>query len=404
MNVSGCPCKPCRRPGDGPSTSRGLNRARLTRVLLPPPRLGAPLEVMQGQVDFSFFMMRRTTRRWGVHATLYAADPWAVIEGAAVEAISPGAERRAARSFVHQAQEYFSAADRAGAAETRPVLYYYSFLNLAKVLAMTRGRGRLVGKAMHGVHVVSSAPHTPAGACVGFRRSSPSSISVLDETHHALEGVSLPSADAPIAHLLAQSVVGHRLWREAANRKERFLAVDHIRILHDSATQQLWATLHIAADTLTRRGRAIAETLNEAHLAPAFRTVSNSVIDGRTYRTFEQVAATTYGARPSDKVMDVVHAVKPLLWQTVTASPPYRRYYVYLSPRTESRYPQWMSVYLTLFWLGSLTRYQPVELFELFDGPFGPFFREFLATQPQQLLYQVASEIKRQDIAKAAVV
>ena len=96
--------------------------------------------------------------------------------------------------------------------------------------------------------------------------------------------------------------------------------------------------------------------------------------------------------------------LRPVLWQTVTSAPPYRRYYLYLSPPGERRLPQWMSLYLTLFWLGSLTRYQPVELLEILDGAYGPFFREFLATQPQQLLYMLASEFKHQDVSRAAVV
>lgn len=53
----------------------------------------------------------------------------------------------------------------------------------------------------------------------------------------------------------------------------------------------------------------------------------------------------TYGARPSDKVMDVVSELRPFLWQTVTSAPPYRRYYLYLSPTGEQRYPQWLSIY-----------------------------------------------------------
>ena len=66
--------------------------------------------------------------------------------------------------------------------------------------------------------------------------------------------------------------------------------------------------------------------------------------------------------------------------------------------------PPWVSIYSVLFWLGSLTRYQPVALLEILEGSYGPFFREYLATQPSQLLYLLASEFKQQDVAKAAVV
>ena len=102
--------------------------------------------------------------------------------------------------------------------------------------------------------------------------------------------------------------------------------------------------------------------------------------------------------------MDVVGATRSHLWQTVTSSPPYRRYYLYLSQANESRLPQIVAAYLLLFWLGSLTRYRPVELLVALNGSLGGFFREFLATQPQQLLYMLASEFRQQEVSRAAVV
>jgi hypothetical protein len=121
-------------------------------------------------------------------------------------------------------------------------------------------------------------------------------------------------------------------------------------------------------------------------------------------RVFEQVTAVTYPARAADKVMEVIARTRSHLWQTVTSAPPYRRYYLYLSQPTESRLPQIVSAYMLLFWLGSLTRYRPVELLAALNGPLGGYFREFLATQPQQLLYMLASEFRQQEVSRAGVV
>jgi hypothetical protein len=90
-------------------------------------------------------------------------------------------------------------------------------------------------------------------------------------------------------------------------------------------------------------------------------------------------------------VLEVVDVVRPALWQTVTSAPP---------PR-EQRHPQWLSIYVTPFWLGSLARYRPAELAELIDGAYGQFLRKVLATRPAQLLYILTSEFKHQ--ARAAV-
>jgi hypothetical protein len=173
---------------------------------------------------------------------------------------------------------------------------------------------------------------------------------------------------------------------------------------HDHGAKAIWAVIQIRADTMLARGRGVIETARDGGLQPTFRAVTNSLDDGITYRAFEQSTPVVYTARAADDVMQLVERVRSLLWQSVVAVEPYRRYYVYLSPSNEARFPEWFTIYAILFWLGSLTRYQPVELLELLDGGYGTFFHEFLATQPSQLLYMLTSEFKKQDVARPAIV
>lgn len=335
---------------------------------------------------------------------LYASEPWAVASGCLADQDVSEPDRKAAQSFVRQAREYFAAAERANTIESRPLLYYYAFLNLAKALGIARGRPGLVGKVMHGIAQAASTGYTPATSEVVAQASSASKVSALDEMHYALTGSRVTPGNLPIRELIAQSVAAHRLWCEAANRRERFLAVEHIRLRHDPGGKIIWIVLQVRADTMRARGRGLTETLREASLQQTFRAVATSFRGGVEYRNFEQITPVAYSARAADEVMNVVDVVRPLLWQSVTLTEPYRRYYLYLSPPNVVRVPEWFSIYAILFWLGSLTRYQPVELLSLLDGNYGAFFREFLATQPSQLLYMLTSEFKRQDVARPAVV
>lgn len=352
--------------------------------------------------------MKRTNRRWGMHSMLYAADPWAVIAGAVREQVPTLAEREAASSFVRQAREYFTAAERAATVETRPLLYYYSFLNLGKAISIARGRTGMVGKVAHGVASVHPRGHTPTTAALVIESSAAngSKMSAIDELHRALEGIPVTAREYPVRELIAQSVVAHRMWREGHGtlRKERFMTVDGVRFFHDDSTQHVWARIYVRRDTLVARGRGLKETLREATLSPDYRGVVDPDPAAAAFHTVEQTVPIHYTGRASDVVMDVVAPLRTKLWETVTANFPYRRFYLYLSPAGEARVPQWLSVYSILFWLGSLTRYQPVELLETLDGPLGPFFREFLETQPSQLLYIFASEVKKQDVTRAAIV
>lgn len=379
------------------------------RVKLPAARAGEPLLIKDRELDFSFRVMRRTNARWGMHSMLYAADPWAVIGGSISDQVINPSEREAATSFVRQAREYFTAAERASTIETRPLLYYYSFLNLGKAIAIARGRSGLVGKVGHGIAAIDSRGHTPSSAELVIQASaaSGSKPSAVDELHRALEEAPVIAADYPVRDIIAQSVVAHRMWREGFGtpRKERFITVERVRLFHDDASRQVWSRIYIRRDTLKARGRGLTETLRESTLEAHFRGVVDPDPEvASTFHTLEQTTPTSYTGRAADVVMDVVGLLKSKLWETITSAYPYRRFYLYLSPTGEKRMPQWLSIYSILFWLGSLTRYQPVELLEALDGSFGPFFREFLETQPTQLLYVFASEVKQQDVTKAAIV
>jgi hypothetical protein len=377
------------------------------RVTLPPERTGEALILKDRELPFSFFPMFRSNRRWGLHSMLYAAEPWAVISGAVRDSGTALASSQvaidSALSFVRQAREYFKAAEEAAALETRPLLYYYSFLNLGKAISIARGQSGLVGKVTHGVAAFHPSGYSPSTAQVVFQ-SSGQHPSALDALHRALEGTQLTPGNVRISDLLAQSVIGHRMWRTPGARKERFFAVDDSRWFNDPVAQEIWLKLYIRRDSLRSGGRGVTETLRESGLSPRFRAVADGYGAARDFHSFEQVSATTYTGRPGDVVMDSVHAVRRDIWQTVTTAPPYRRFYLYLSPTGESRLPQWMSVYVILFWLGSLTRYQPVELLDILAGPLGPFLQEFIQTQPSQMLYMLASEIRMQDVSKPAVV
>lgn len=386
--------------------------AKLSPMKLPQARTGDVLRVKDRELEFSFYPMTRSSRRWGIHSTLYAADPWAVIAGSINETIPAPSERAAAASFVRQAREYFSAAERASSIETRPLLYYYSFLNLAKAIAMGRGRSGLVGKVSHGIaHVGGVASgHTPDTARLQVGASVPGpggTKSAIDELHWALEGTGVVTGQYSVSEIIAQSVIAHRMWREAFTRPptERFIPVEIVQFMHGFSAQQIWLTVCISRATLRARGRGVAEVLDESTLDASFAavTIPDANVSSK-YHVLEQRSPTPYSGRAADVVVDAVSVIRPMLWQTITASPPYRRFYLYLSPTGERRMPQWLSIYSTLFWLGSLTRYQPVELFDALDGKYGPFFREFLETQPKQLLYILASDAKRQNVTRAAIV
>jgi len=59
---------------------------------------------------------------------------------------------------------------------------------------------------------------------------------------------------------------------------------------------------------------------------------------------------------------------------------------------------------MLFFYFDSVTRYRPHVYDEILSGIYGPFINEFVASQPDQLLYLLASEICEREVAKPALI
>ena len=105
--------------------------------------------------------------------------------------------------------------------------------------------------------------------------------------------------------------------------------------------------------------------------------------------------------------MDVVEPARLRLWRIITTGPEqgYRKYYVHLTPPTERhRLPQIASLWVLMYYLGSVVRYRPHEFDAIAAGRYGAFVSEFISAQSEQLLYMLASEMCRREVAKPAVI
>lgn len=59
---------------------------------------------------------------------------------------------------------------------------------------------------------------------------------------------------------------------------------------------------------------------------------------------------------------------------------------------------------MLFFYFGSVTRYRPHVFDDILKSTYGPFVREFIASQPDQLLYLLATEICEREVAKPALI
>ena len=371
------------------------------------PRHGTELWVKGRPLPFSLWPMYRRTRRYGLQSSVFVSDPWSLIR-ASIEDRCQRARRAEADAFVVQAEEFFSASVDGRSVITAPLLLYYSFLNLAKAFCLLRGHQTSFGKAQHGISEQLKGTSEVANAVLRVFPS-PRSDGGLNVFAELLRVLNYPfSADRsfPVPELLPQVVPGHRLWCDAAARKERFVAIEHIQIMHNERRKEVWLRLFLSNGDLGRLGYAQKDVIRLGRL-PSYWSATQAPADvPAEYVCFEQLRPTSYTGRASDVVQKVVASLRPSLWTIVTTVPPYRRYYVYLAPKEEheSVLPQLASIYALAYYLGSITRYRPQVYESILSTKHGNQLREFLASQPTQFLYLIASEFAEREVTKPAIV
>lgn len=347
---------------------------------------------------------------------MFASNPWPLIHRSILDRCQRQSQP-AALAFLEQAEAFYRASTDAGVTAARPVLLYYCFMNLVKSYLLTMGQhAELKQNVYHGMteSLRGNGTH-PTDAALKVYRSAGARINLMDELLRAFGfRLSAKAVEWDVALLLSQVVTGHRLWTMATGRRERFVAIKLLRLFHDPISKQVWLRLYIEAESLSRLGISHRQFLAESRFAPAFHEVIPDegteweLVNSDLHRLlcFEQVDARGYSDRPVDEILDVVREVTPHIWSVVSSTTPYRRYYAYLAPPQEYSVvlPQLASMYAVMFYLGSVTRYQPEQFDVILRGSYGPVVRAVLDDAPRQFLYLMASEFAQRDVTRAAIV
>jgi hypothetical protein len=379
---------------------------------IPAPRTGKEVSIKGKALPFSYWPMYKSSRRYGLHSRLYVTNPWAVIEGS-IKSRCPANSRAEALASARQAEQFFKASREAQLWASKPLLTYYSFLNLAKAYALTQKLRQTYDKAQHGlsenltlggqelVNSVLTAYQSPNrnGVAQGF-----------SEFLQAISGTGIAQeVKFDLKALLPQIVTGHRLWCDAADKGERFVAIDSIDLMQDKQQKTLWVDFRIGEDGFSGLGITHSALLTESRLQQGWADVQGSADPRNPNRwlvRFQQKTVLTYSARPSDEIPNLIKGVRPYIWSTVTTFQPFRKYYLYFCPVAEHAQvlPQLVSIYAVFYYLGSVTRYRPQQFDMLLNGSFGEQLQELLTNIPNQFLYLMASEFAQREVTRAAIV
>jgi hypothetical protein len=321
-----------------------------------------------------------------------------------------GADATESLAFLEQAEDFYRAST--AGVSTNPVLTYYAFVNLAKVLIRLKGYSDSMDRAMHGMGEQTSLGGTELADSEVVAKDTGSELNIFPELVERL-GFHRPSHNAtyPVVELLPQAVVGHRIWRESeVGHKERFVDIKHIDFVNNKQAKRLWLRLYVGRKDLARYDITRKRLREEGAIDGVFREVkvesTSRAVDHENLVCLEQIAPLSYTGRATDVVADLVDLMRARLWRIASSVPAtgYRRYYLHLTPTSETaRMPQIASLWALFFYFGSVVRYRPHLFDEALRGRYGAFVAEFVSAQPEQMLYLMASELCEREIARPAI-
>jgi hypothetical protein len=303
-------------------------------------------------------------------------------------------------SYLYQAEEYFNAGTQiSGRISVKPLLLYYSILNLAKSLMAVRRPTLDLSHAYHGLTATRAGKWAILGDEIRVR-ASVTKVNVFSELMQLLDGRRPKFGSINVRHLLPQILPAHRLWAYASGNREQFISVE-ITAAHDPHARKAWLIFAVERGELAYLGKSVSSLIASSGMPGTWEQVHN---DNTKVVLIEQQESVPYTHRPLDCVQELFATARSALWSVVTSVYPHRKYYLNvdskLGPR---RLPQWASMYVLFYYLSDLTRYRPVHFDRFLEGKFGPQIESFLDECPRQFLYLMASELLKREVAPAAL-
>ncbi len=323
------------------------------------------------------------------------ADPLTLIEHLALTKL-PAALRKDGLAYVEQASDFYEAA-RNPMSGSKPLLYYYAFLNLMKVLLLVR-EADIPPAARHGISD-PRANFRERFSIDGQRVL----ISGIAHDHSELFPELVQSLGVPVTgsrnirvlKVLAQIPAIHRTYLRITGDDPQFVPISRIELMRKKG--EMWSRIKVGP-----LDKATAESFRRLRGRDYFGDVFTQVASTDDDAWFETEAINSRGRAAEGAIAELSRQVKSTRIASILTLQGYRYYW---SLATEREYlPSLSAPLAAIFYLGSITRYKPADFDKLRASKYGWLCEELLASQPLQLLYMFASEILGVDVVRVQAV
>ena len=342
-------------------------------------RIGEEVKVSGVIVPFTFWPEAYLER-----GRLVTSDPWTCLMTHVHQSSITNSRKKLAIAFLEQSQDFHRAANVAPRLGSKPLLHYYSFLNLAKVL-LTIETNLNFKSCIHGL----SDPRenikqrlTITSQIVRIQKAGVKSISIYREFMKQCEFlVPKASQDTKVIDLLEQIVGIHRITNYTLKTSTKYFPINSIKFEYDHNKKEVWIAFHIKKSDINN------EAARDVH---------------KNTTSFEEVRSPNseyrrYESRPMKYTYSPIKVLRKLVlstWKDIWSELRPGRYKFWISSIDKNkRRDQLASGYQAMFYFGSVARYRPDDFYKLAEGKHGWMVQEFINTQPLQFIYFLGSGI-----------
>lgn len=290
-----------------------------------------------------------------------------------------GFEKTFMSSLLEQAKFFYEAAEKSPI-KSQPLLYYYSFLNFAKIIINLRNRYGKTESYLHGISQNGSNKFSSASITV--KQIQVPKKNVAAEFERDLNGNTITSAlTLNVRQLLNHCVGIHRTYSEIYNQKEIFCKLKNER-LYKYGRELIFESEVKCNDSeyndLLARGYNLVKEERVTKYIKTYNMPSKNLTREGYYKLSQEIRSDG-------------------MWYYVGSN----GYVNYLSTSDVGRYSPEFIIYNCMFYLGSITRYYPYLFDEIFSAKEQWLVGEFLTTEPKQFLYLSTAKVLSQDVLKA---
>ncbi|GED43206.1 YaaC family protein [Cobetia marina] len=284
------------------------------------------------------------------------------------------------QSLLEQAKHFYQTAEDSPV-KSQPLLYYCSFLNLAKIMINLNGKFGEDKIYMHGMSERNNKKFIDS--VIIKQKKKEGVVQVAHELVSLFDPyVSESKLELNAKCMLNHCVGVHRAYSEIYNQHEIFVRVKSSSLFKHGKSIIFFAELQCTKQQM--------EFLNN---------IGYSVTVDDSGKCIYKESITISGQRPNRKeYASLSERIKEKgVWYYIGNS----GYTLYLSTCSEHRYTQESIIYMMMFYLGSITRYHPYMFDRIFSDKEQWLMSEFLNTQPKQFLYLATANILGQSVLKS---